>query len=78
MKQVKYPVEGKKEYNTCGYIHGQTQRESVWKFEFLLWGIPSRSPLANNFDLPGSRFISGVSQDPPMCAYASLSQDEFY
>ena len=50
----------------------------MWKFEFLLWGIPSRSPLANNFDLPGSRFISGISQDPLMCAYASLSQDEFY
>ena len=49
-----------------------------WKFESLLWGISSRFPLANHFDLPGSKSIFGVSQDFPMWVHASLRQDGFY
>ena len=49
-----------------------------WQFELLLWGISSGFLLAGHFDLPGSQFISGISQDPPMCAHTSLSQDGFY
>ena len=37
-----------------------------------------RFPFANNFDLPGSQFIFGMSEDPSMYAYASLSQDGSY
>ena len=44
----------------------------------LIWGIFSSFPLANHFDLPGSQFIFGISQDSSMCAHASLSQDGFY
>ena len=56
------------------------ERESLnsWQFELLLWGISSGFLLAGHFDLPGSQFISGISQDPPMCAHTSLSQDGFY
>ena len=39
-------------------------------------GDVSGFPLANHF--PGSQPILGVSQDPPMYAHASLSQDRFY
>ena len=35
-------------------------------------------PLANHSDLPGSQSIFCVSQDPPMCAQVSLSQDGSY
>ena len=35
-------------------------------------------PLTNHFDLPGSQSLFGISQDPPMYAHASLSQDGFY
>ena len=31
--------------------------------------------MVNHFDLPGLQSISGTAQDPPMCVYASLSQD---
>ncbi|KAM9052086.1 uncharacterized protein AAG666_001621 isoform 1-T9 [Megaptera novaeangliae] len=34
-------------------------------------------PLANHLALPGSESIFGISQDPPMCVCASLSQDGF-
>ena len=36
------------------------------QFELLLVGISSEFPLANNFDLPGSQSILGITQDPPM------------
>ena len=49
-----------------------------WQFELLLWGISSGFPLANHFDLPGSKSVFGISQDFPMCVRASLSQDGFY
>ena len=49
-----------------------------WQFKSLIWDISSRFPLANHFDLPGSESVFGVSQGPPMCACASLSQDGFY
>ena len=35
-------------------------------------------PLANHFDFPGSQFIFGISQGPPVCAHVSLSQDRSY
>ena len=43
--------------------------------ESLFWGIPFRFPLANHFDLSGSESVFGISQNPLMCAYSSLSQD---
>ena len=48
------------------------------QFELLSWGISSGFPLASHFDWPGSQSICSVSQDLPMCAHTSLSQDEFY
>ena len=39
--------------------------------------LPSMFPLVNHFDLAGSQSIVGISQDPPICVHASLSQDEF-
>ena len=48
-----------------------------WQFELLLWDISPWFLLANCFYLPGSKSISGISQDPPMCAHSSLSQDGF-
>ena len=48
------------------------------EFESLLWGISSGFPLADHFDLPGSQFIFGMSQDRPMSMHASFSKDEFY
>ena len=50
----------------------------TWQFKSLTWGISSEFPLANHYDLTGSQSLSGVSQDPPMCAHTSLSQDESY
>ena len=40
--------------------------------------MSSGFPLANHLALPDSESELGVSQDPPMCAHASLSQDGFY
>ena len=48
-----------------------------WKFKSLIWGISSGFPLANHFDLPGSKSVLGIAQDFPMCAHTSLSQDGF-
>ena len=48
-----------------------------WYFKSLIWGIPSRFPLANHLALPGSKSISGFFQGLPMCSHASLSQDGF-
>ena len=47
-------------------------------FKSLTQGIFSGYPLANHSDLPGSQSIFGLSQDPSMCEYTSLSQDKFY
>ena len=44
-----------------------------WQFELLLWGISSSFPLADHFDLLGSQPIFRSSQDPPMCAHASVN-----
>ena len=48
-----------------------------WWFESLIWGISSGFPLANHLTLLGSVSLFGLSQGPPMCAHASLSQDGF-
>ena len=62
-----------------GHTGGLRERDAPsWKFESLLWGISSRFPLANHFDLPGSESVFGIAQDPPMCACAFLSQDGFH
>ena len=46
------------------------------------WGLPSTPrpahPFANHFYLPGSQSVFGISQDPPMCVHASLSQDNIW
>ena len=60
-----------------------SERESCWvapfwQFELLLWSISSGFPLANPFGLPESQSIFGVSQDPPMSSYTTLSQDELH
>ena len=74
--------EEEKEYSACGQTHGSSRRETlspaltaVW---ITSWVISSRLTLASRFDLPGSPSIFGVSQDPPVCAHVSLSQNGFY
>ena len=44
---------------------------------FLTTSPPGKS-LPNHIDLPGSETIFGMSQCPPICSHASLSQDRFY
>ena len=80
VKQVKYLL-GEKRSTVCVDRHTGRLRERVtpsWQFESLIWGISSVFPLTNHFDLPGSESIFSVSQDLPMCACASLSQDGCY
>ena len=48
---------------------------AVW---IIFLGLFSSFPLANQFDLPGSQSMFGVSQDPPLCVHTSLSRDGFY
>ena len=79
MKQVKYLLGEEKSTVSVDRYTGRL-RERVtpsWQFESLLWDIFSRFPLAHHFDLPGSKSVFGISQDLPMCACASLSQDVF-
>ena len=58
--------------------HVDSESRALWKFKSLVWGISSWFSLVNHLNFPGSKCIFGVSQDPPICARASLSQDEFY
>ena len=51
---------------------------SLWQFKSLIWGISSGFLLANHFDLPGSKSIIVISQDPPVCIPTSPGQDGFY
>ena len=77
MKQVKCLLGGE---TVRVDRHTGRLREKVvpsWEFESLLWGIPSRFPLANHLAFPGSESVFGISQCPPMCAHTSLSQDGF-
>ena len=53
------------------------------QFELLLWGISSRFPLVNYFDLCDSQIkphksIFGISQDPRVCAHTSLSHGVYH
>ena len=50
-----------------------SERES--RAPMVVWGISSGFPLVNHLALPGSESIFGLSQDPPLCACTSLSQD---
>ena len=63
---------------TRAHSEGESLGCALWQFKLLLWGISFGFPLGDHFDLPGSQFISGMSQDPPMSMHASLSKDEFY
>ena len=40
--------------------------------------LPGSLEETNHFGLPCSQSIFGISQDPPKCAQASLSQNGFY
>ena len=74
-------IRRKKRSTVCVDRHTGGLRERVvplWQLESLLWGISSGFPLTNHFDLPGSEPIFGVSQDFPMYARTSLSQDGVY
>lgn len=62
--------------DTQADLEGKFLSHALVELELLLCNISSVFPLASNFDLPQS--ILGVSQDPPICAHASLSQDELY
>ena len=57
----------------CMWIDTRADSERI--APSLTWGISSWFPLANHFDLPGSESEFGISKDPPMCVYTSLSQD---
>ena len=48
------------------------------QFRSLTRGVSSSFPLTRHSDLPGSQSIFGVSQDPSLCAHASVSQEGFY
>ena len=52
---------------------GDIQADSERVAELLLCGISSGFPLANYFGLPGSEFMFGISQDPPVCTHATLA-----
>ena len=83
VKQVKCLLRSKIVQSVWKDTRVLSGRESCWvapswQLESLLWGISSRFPLANRLNFPGSLSIFGISQDPPMCAHTSLSQDEFY
>ena len=73
--ETKYLLRGGK--STVAWIDTQADSEgeslsaSLWQFELLLWGISSVFPLASHFDLPGSRSMFGLSQDPLGCAHTS-------
>ena len=51
---------------------------SLWQFKLLIWGISSGFLLAKHFDLPGSKSVIVISQDPPVCAPTPPGQDGFY
>ena len=63
------------------WIHTQAGSETELRphgsLNLLIWGIASGFPLANHLALPGSESVFGLSQGPPMCAWASFSQDGF-
>ena len=39
----------------------------LWYLKSLTWGISSRFPLVNHFDLPDSEPLFGLSQGPLVC-----------
>ena len=62
------------------WTHGQTQRERVAELcsHDTYMGHFFWVSFADHFDLLGSESMFSISQDPPMRARASLSQDGFY
>ena len=77
VKQVKYLLGEKSTVRVDRHTGGWERVAPSWQFKSLIWDISSMLPLTNHFDLLGSVSIFGVSQDLPMCAGASLSQDGF-
>ena len=59
--------------------HRQPQRElnPHGGLNYFYGGISSEFPLTNHLALPGSESVFGISQGPPMCPCASLSQAGF-
>ena len=80
VKQVKYLLREKRSTVRVGRHTGRLKERAVpsQQFQSLIWGSSSVFPLSNHFALPGSGSTFGVSQDLPMCARASLSQDGFH
>lgn len=79
----KYLLRGKKgQYQGLDtWVDSKSERvaESCPHYSLkLLLCSTSEFPLVNHFDLLGSQSIFGISQDPPKCAQASLSQNGFY
>ena len=77
MKQVKCLLGGKRVHVDRHMGRLRERATPSWLFESLLWSISSGFPLANHLVLAGSESTFGLSQHPPMCAHASLSQDGF-
>ena len=73
MKQVKCLLGGKR-VRVDRHTGGLRVAPS-WSSESHLSGMSSGFPLANHLALPGSKSVIGVSQGPPLCACAPLSQD---
>ena len=59
--------------------HRQPQRElnPHGGLNYFYGGLSSEFPLMNHLALPGSESVFGISQDPPMSAFTSLSKDGF-
>ena len=76
LKQLNCLLEGK-----CMQIGTQRQAQREWfppgSLNHLYWGVSSEFPLANHLALLGSKFLFGLCQDYPLCAWTCLSQDGF-
>ena len=71
------PGLGRSPEKGIGGTDKRALRVALVEFESLIWGTSSWFPLASHFDFPGSESLFGLSQDPPMVVYASLSQGGF-
>ena len=84
VNRIKCVLRGKKvQYmwiDTGADLEGESLRCTLMasRLNHLYRVFFSGYPLANHSDLPGSQSIFGLSQDPSMCEYTSLSQDKFY
>ena len=61
------------------WIDTRADSESVAALVFITYtGHFFQVSFGPSFDLPDSESVSGISQDPPMWAHSSYSQDGFY